>query len=228
MELRTQVGAVVVGAVDVARPASPQHVDAEQLHPRGVAHDPTVVADPAQRAATSNSAPALTSAATEGRKERITPLTTEVCAVLRVWLAERRGRPNDAVFPSRRSGPLSSDAVARPCRSSRPHRSEPLSHVGEQDRDAARPAPRAYSPPASTPPSSPCGSATKASRQPRSTCTPTWPPRNPYSPAMRRPAPGQAAIALRTRCSPPGGPVIMPTSTARSSYSQGFPRPKSG
>jgi integrase/recombinase XerD len=48
----------------------------------------------------------------KGRKERITPLTTQVCTVLRVWLAERRGAPTDAVFPSRRGGPLSSDAVA--------------------------------------------------------------------------------------------------------------------
>lgn len=48
----------------------------------------------------------------KGRKERITPLTTEVCAVLRVWLAERRGAPDEAVFPSRRGGQLSSDAVA--------------------------------------------------------------------------------------------------------------------
>jgi site-specific recombinase XerD len=48
----------------------------------------------------------------KGRKERITPLTTEVCAVLRVWLAERHGDMHDAVFPSRRGGPLSSDAVA--------------------------------------------------------------------------------------------------------------------
>ncbi len=48
----------------------------------------------------------------KGRKERITPLTTEVCGVLRVWLAERHGAPADAVFPSRRGGPLSSDAVA--------------------------------------------------------------------------------------------------------------------
>ena len=48
----------------------------------------------------------------KGRKERITPLTTEACAVLRVWLAERSGQPDDVVFPSRRSGRLSSDAVA--------------------------------------------------------------------------------------------------------------------
>jgi integrase/recombinase XerD len=48
----------------------------------------------------------------KGRKERITPLTNEVVAVLRVWLAERHGGPDEPVFPSRRRGPLSSDAVA--------------------------------------------------------------------------------------------------------------------
>ncbi len=48
----------------------------------------------------------------KARKERITPLTTQVCAVLRVWLAERRRAPTDVVFPSRRGGRLSSDAVA--------------------------------------------------------------------------------------------------------------------
>ena len=48
----------------------------------------------------------------KGRKERITPLTTQVCAAMRVWLAERSGAPGDAVFPSRRGGSLSSDAVA--------------------------------------------------------------------------------------------------------------------
>ncbi|HZA79458.1 MAG TPA: tyrosine-type recombinase/integrase [Acidimicrobiales bacterium] len=48
----------------------------------------------------------------KGRKERITPLTTEVAAVLRVWLAERRGAPHEPVFPSRRRGALSRDAVA--------------------------------------------------------------------------------------------------------------------
>jgi integrase/recombinase XerD len=48
----------------------------------------------------------------KGRKERTTPLTTQVRAVLRIWLAERRGGPTEAIFPSRRGGPLSSDAVA--------------------------------------------------------------------------------------------------------------------
>ncbi len=48
----------------------------------------------------------------KGRKERITPLTTEVRTVLQAWLAERDGESGDAVFPSRRGAPLSSDAVA--------------------------------------------------------------------------------------------------------------------
>ncbi len=47
----------------------------------------------------------------KGRKERITPLTTQACDVLRVWLAERRGDPHDPLFASRRRGPLSRDAV---------------------------------------------------------------------------------------------------------------------
>jgi site-specific recombinase XerD len=48
----------------------------------------------------------------KGRKERTTPLTTQACRVLRVWLSERRGEPDDPLFPSRRRGPLSRDAVA--------------------------------------------------------------------------------------------------------------------
>lgn len=48
----------------------------------------------------------------KGRKERITPLTTQATDVLRVWLAEHRGQPSDPLFPSRRRGPLSRDAVA--------------------------------------------------------------------------------------------------------------------
>jgi integrase/recombinase XerD len=48
----------------------------------------------------------------KGRKERITPLTTQVRAVMEEWLGQHRGGPDDALFPSRRQGPLSSDAVA--------------------------------------------------------------------------------------------------------------------
>ncbi len=48
----------------------------------------------------------------KGRKERITPLTAEVGAVLSVWLAEHHGLPAAPLFPSRRRAALSGDAVA--------------------------------------------------------------------------------------------------------------------
>ncbi len=47
----------------------------------------------------------------KGRKQRITPLTKQTVAVLRVWLAERSGRPDQPLFPSRTGGPLSRDAI---------------------------------------------------------------------------------------------------------------------
>lgn len=47
----------------------------------------------------------------KGRKERCTPLTRPVAAVLRRWLRERAGSPADTVFPSTRGGALSRDAV---------------------------------------------------------------------------------------------------------------------
>jgi site-specific recombinase XerD len=49
----------------------------------------------------------------KGRKERVTPLTRPAVAVLRVWLAERDGRPGDPLFPGRAGGRLSPDAVQR-------------------------------------------------------------------------------------------------------------------
>jgi integrase/recombinase XerD len=49
----------------------------------------------------------------KGRKQRCTPLTAQTIAVLRGWLAERRGRPEDPLFPTSRGRPLSRDAVAR-------------------------------------------------------------------------------------------------------------------
>jgi integrase/recombinase XerD len=48
----------------------------------------------------------------KGRKDRVTPLTAQTVNVLRVWLAERAGGPDDPLFPTRRGGPLSADAVA--------------------------------------------------------------------------------------------------------------------
>jgi integrase/recombinase XerD len=49
----------------------------------------------------------------KGRKERITPLTTQTAAVLRVWLRERRGAAGDPLFPTSRGGALSRDAVEK-------------------------------------------------------------------------------------------------------------------
>jgi len=49
----------------------------------------------------------------KGRKERCTPLTRQVVAVLRAWLAERAGQPHEPAFPTRRGSTLSRDAVER-------------------------------------------------------------------------------------------------------------------
>jgi site-specific recombinase XerD len=49
----------------------------------------------------------------KGRKDRATPLTSQTVAVLRSWLDERRGHGHDPLFPTRRGGPLSRDAVER-------------------------------------------------------------------------------------------------------------------
>lgn len=48
----------------------------------------------------------------KGRKDRATPLTGQTVDVVRVWLDERAGDPSQPLFPTRRGGPLSSDAVA--------------------------------------------------------------------------------------------------------------------
>jgi integrase/recombinase XerD len=49
----------------------------------------------------------------KGRKQRITPLTATTVAVLRAWLAERAGRPEDPLFPTGSGRPLSRDAIER-------------------------------------------------------------------------------------------------------------------
>ena len=49
----------------------------------------------------------------KGRKRRDTPLDKPSVALLRSWMAERRGEPDDPLFPSRRGGKLSPDAVQR-------------------------------------------------------------------------------------------------------------------
>src|SRR2546426_2697931 len=47
----------------------------------------------------------------KGRKQRCTPLTSQAVATIGRWLQERAGSPDDPLFPSRRGGPLSTDAV---------------------------------------------------------------------------------------------------------------------
>lgn len=49
----------------------------------------------------------------KGRKRRDTPLDKPTVKLLRAWMVERQGEADDAVFPSRRGGRLSSDAVQR-------------------------------------------------------------------------------------------------------------------
>jgi site-specific recombinase XerD len=49
----------------------------------------------------------------KGRKRRDTPIDMPTVKILRSWLAERRGQPDDPLFPSRRHGRLSPDAVQR-------------------------------------------------------------------------------------------------------------------
>jgi integrase/recombinase XerD len=49
----------------------------------------------------------------KGRKERPIPLTRQTVTTLQLWLEERGGGPSDPVFPSRRGGALSRDAVEK-------------------------------------------------------------------------------------------------------------------
>ena len=157
----------------------------------------------------------------KGRKDRITPLTTDTrspcCGT---------GSPNTAAAPTSRCSP---PAAARPLsRDAIEHR---LAHYAVQAADhlpvAARqersPRTSCGTPPrcgcctpASTPPSSPSGSATSASRRHRSTSTPTS-----RSKSKRWPEPDHPT-ASTGRYQPPDTPprlarsaLIMPTSPAR-------------
>ena len=48
----------------------------------------------------------------KGRKQRATPLTSQTVAVLRQWLKERAGQPEEPLFPTSRGRQLSRDAIA--------------------------------------------------------------------------------------------------------------------
>ena len=54
----------------------------------------------------------------KGRKQRITPLTAPVVAVLRNWLVERAGQASDPLFPTRTGRTLSRDALEHRLRTS--------------------------------------------------------------------------------------------------------------
>lgn len=47
----------------------------------------------------------------KGRKQRITPLTSGMVAVLRVWIAERAGQPTEPLFTTQVGTALSRDAL---------------------------------------------------------------------------------------------------------------------
>jgi site-specific recombinase XerD len=49
----------------------------------------------------------------KGRKHRAVPLTPDTAAVLNTWLAERNGRDDEPLFPTRTGRRLSSDAIER-------------------------------------------------------------------------------------------------------------------
>jgi integrase len=49
----------------------------------------------------------------KGRKMRCTPLRPEVAAVLKEWMSQQRGKPDDPVFPSSNRKRLSADALQR-------------------------------------------------------------------------------------------------------------------
>jgi len=49
----------------------------------------------------------------KGRKQRAVPLTTTTIAVLRVWMRERDGSPDEPLFPTRTGRRLSRDAIER-------------------------------------------------------------------------------------------------------------------
>jgi integrase len=50
----------------------------------------------------------------KGRKQRITPLTKDTVAILRVWLDERGGQPTEPLFPTSTGKPLPSTPPTPP------------------------------------------------------------------------------------------------------------------
>ncbi len=154
----------------------------------------------------------------KGRKQRAVTLRPETVAILRQWLTERHGQPDDPLFPTRQGQPLSPDAVeqlvakhaaaaARTCDSLNSKHVTPhaLRHYVEFH-VSGTPTRCCSARKASTSPRSPCGSGTKAPRPPTSTNTPTPHSKNKQSHEPPRSAPSPAATDHPTRSSPSSKP----------------------
>lgn len=114
----------------------------------------------------------------KGRKQRCTPISPETAAVVSSWLKEGGGDPDDTLFPGPRGNALTRDAIRRvvdrhvataatACPSLATKKVSP--HV------LRPPARCSSSRPASTRPSSRCGSVTSRFEPPTSTSMPTSP-----------------------------------------------------
>src|ERR1035441_7926158 len=117
----------------------------------------------------------------KGRKNRCTPLTPSAVTVLRAWLAERGGHAGDILFPTRRGGRLSRDAVA----------------LLVTKHAAASPAPSPAPPPQNNSSPPPRGAP-----PPAAMLSPSWPPsmrQLPLPHARRSPA----RTSPRTPCGTP-------------------------
>jgi|SRR5579872_1209669 len=141
----------------------------------------------------------------KGRKERATPLTGLIVAVLRAWLTENPGQAHDPLFPTRTGTRLSHDAIEHrlavhlataraSCPSLRTKHAtmHTLRHTcAMRLRHAGIDVPSSHS-----------GSATSRWPPPTSTCTPTWRRKSEPSPESPRPARRLAATSRPTRYSP--------------------------
>jgi len=161
----------------------------------------------------------------KGRKQRATPLRPRTKSMLRAWMKERRGGPDDLLFPTCRDTRLSTDAVealvdkhARAAAAHQPslrgknvtphtlrHSCVPwhcvvAGWIGRQ---------------------SPCGSGTSMSAPPTSTSMLTWRSKSVPSPAPGRSTSGLGATGRPTGCSPScrtsdyadGQPAHLPPTT---------------
>ena len=140
----------------------------------------------------------------KGRKRRATTLTPETVTVLRTWLKERQGQPQDPLFATRQGQPLTRSGVRQlltkyiataaatcPSLNDKPISPHTLRHTNAMlllagDIESPR---------------SPYGSGTRASRPPTSTSTPTRPSNNEPLTGSHQSAPSPADTDQPTRSS---------------------------